>query len=54
MTARETASYRCPRCGRSIRVLADERGDHPCTYCGLEPDDDYGYPAFENEKEDDE
>jgi hypothetical protein len=36
----DTATYRCPQCNSTIRVLADEYGDHPCPKCGWEPDDD--------------
>lgn len=50
---REYSTYRCPRCGRQIRVLADEYGDHPCI-CGWAPyDDDYGYPGLDDEEEGD-
>jgi DNA-directed RNA polymerase subunit RPC12/RpoP len=36
---RETASYKCPNCRRTIIVLADEYADHPCS-CGWDPDHD--------------
>lgn len=31
------ASYKCPKCGRLIRTLADEAGDHGCS-CGYDPE----------------
>ena len=34
--ARGYATYTCPECGRKIRTLADEYGDHGCI-CGWEP-----------------
>jgi len=36
---RETSSYTCPSCRKTIRVLADEYGDHDCS-CGWNPEDD--------------
>lgn len=36
MPARGYASYRCLCCGRLIRTIADEYGDHGCI-CGWEP-----------------
>jgi Zn finger protein HypA/HybF involved in hydrogenase expression len=39
MITRESASQRCPRCRKSFRTLADEVGDHPCPYCGYDPDE---------------
>ncbi|NGM81240.1 hypothetical protein G5B47_02305 [Paenibacillus sp. 7124] len=41
--ARGYATYRCPLCGRQIRTLEDEYGDHGCA-CGWLPhkdEDDY-------------
>jgi hypothetical protein len=35
----DTASYRCPNCLKTIRVLADEYGDQPCSNCGWGPED---------------
>ena len=32
-------TYRCPKCRRQIRTLADEAGDHGCP-CGWEPYED--------------
>lgn len=47
MPARGYATYHCPRCGRQIRTLDDEYGDHGCI-CGWEPYTD------EDEEEDEE
>lgn len=47
MPARGYATYHCPRCGRQIRTLDDEYGDHGCI-CGWEP------YADEDEEEDEE
>lgn len=35
---RESITQRCPQCGASTRVLADEVGDHPCGRCGYDPE----------------
>lgn len=49
MPARGYATYRCPNCGRQIRTLDDEYGDHGCI-CGWEPWDD----EYDDEEEDEE
>jgi rRNA maturation endonuclease Nob1 len=39
MLSYETATNRCPRCGRTFRTLADEYGTHECPYCGYYPEE---------------
>lgn len=34
MSRYEVATCRCPHCGRTFRVLADEVGTHSCPRCG--------------------
>ena len=46
MTLRASATCRCPACGRTFRVLADEYGDHSCPRCGHDPERE----ATENEE----
>jgi len=37
---RESRNQRCPECGFTFKVLADEWGLHDCPSCGYSPADD--------------